>query len=304
MTSPHSLPPDADAWAATHPDLEAPWRLAANADPLAQAPPPDPARIAQIQANLESLSAKPLSLRLVAPLVWIAAAACVAVLLAVGITWYQQPITVATSPGQTASVTLPDGSMVRLSSTSTLQYARRFGTAVRRVILNGEAFFEVIKAETPFIVETNAAEVTVLGTSFNVRAFPDDEEAIVSVAKGVVQVQAKEVPDEAVVLQASEVARVATTQARLAPADPTAPSAVSVQRTGGFYCFDWSYDAIFAELERRYDVAIHASEALRSRRRTFTKQHAATIEQVLSDFTQSAGLRYRPVSDGYEVYEP
>lgn len=304
MTSPHSLPPDANSWAAAHPDLEAPWRLTAGADPLAQAPPPDPARIARIQASLEQAATERSAMRRVRLWPLMAAAACLAVLLAVGITWYRLPITITTAPGQSTAVTLPDGSTVRLTGNSTLQYAHRFGHTVRRVIFNGEAFFEVIKAETPFVVETTTAEVKVLGTSFNIRALPGEPDAVVSVATGMVQVQAKTAADEALVLQASEVARVSATQALIAPADPMVPSVVSVQRTGGFYCFDWSYGAIFDELERRYDITIYASETLRNRRRTFTKQDATTAEQVISDFTQSAGLRYRPVADGYEVYEP
>ena len=64
------------------------------------------------------------------------------------------------------SVDLPDGSNVLLNKNSTISYGADFTT--RTVTLKGEAFFNVQKGNTPFIVKTNLGEVKVLGTKFNV----------------------------------------------------------------------------------------------------------------------------------------
>ncbi|MFR3331067.1 MAG: FecR family protein [Odoribacter splanchnicus] len=70
-------------------------------------------------------------------------------------------------------VQLEDGSRVWVNCESELKYPIRFSKKERRVILQGEAYFEVNKAsEWPFVVETEDREVVVTGTSFNVKAYP------------------------------------------------------------------------------------------------------------------------------------
>jgi transmembrane sensor len=72
--------------------------------------------------------------------------------------------------GARTSTILPDGSKVWLNSGTTLTFPAAFGK-LRNVTLNGEAFFEVVKDNSPFMVETVYGEVEVKGTSFNVRAY-------------------------------------------------------------------------------------------------------------------------------------
>jgi transmembrane sensor len=80
---------------------------------------------------------------------------------------------------------LSDGSTVWLNQNSSLQYPEAFGEDQRTVILTGEAFFEVAKDATkPFIIKTEFTETKVLGTSFNLRAYPGETETAVSVATG------------------------------------------------------------------------------------------------------------------------
>jgi len=70
-------------------------------------------------------------------------------------------------------ITLPDGSNVKLNASTRVEYPERFANNVRKVKLSGEAFFEVTRDTLrPFIIETENASVEVLGTSFNVSAYP------------------------------------------------------------------------------------------------------------------------------------
>ena len=81
---------------------------------------------------------------------------------------------------------LPDGTKVFLNHNTTLSYADDFGTDTRTVTLKGEAYFDVKRDETrPFVINANGAEVRVLGTSFNVRAY--DQRVNVAVTSGKVQ---------------------------------------------------------------------------------------------------------------------
>jgi transmembrane sensor len=76
--------------------------------------------------------------------------------------------------GSRAHVVLPDGSDIWLNAGSTLRYEKDFNERNRHVTLLGEAFFNVKKQETPFVVNTSDINIHVLGTAFNVKAYAED----------------------------------------------------------------------------------------------------------------------------------
>lgn len=86
-------------------------------------------------------------------------------------------------------VVLPDGSSVLLNDHATLRYEPAFGQTLREVHLEGEAYFDIQHdPEHTFIVHTGAVQTRVLGTAFNVKADPDQEEVIITVTRGKVAV--------------------------------------------------------------------------------------------------------------------
>ncbi len=98
---------------------------------------------------------------------------------------------------------LPDGSVVALNSNSKLEFPKQFASATREVTIIGEAFFNVKpNPEKPFIINAGNTQVKVLGTSFNVCAYPETETVEVIVATGKVQVTQK---NEDLLAQNSEV---------------------------------------------------------------------------------------------------
>ncbi len=97
-------------------------------------------------------------------------------------------ITKSTERGQRLTVQLPDGSKVTLNSGSRLVYPEIFQDQ-RTVTLTGEAFFDVEKdARKKFLITSGDISTTVLGTSFNVKAYPGEEKAHVTVVTGKVAV--------------------------------------------------------------------------------------------------------------------
>ena len=76
-------------------------------------------------------------------------------------------------PGQMAQIELSDGTNVFINSCSKFRYPTSFNFKERKVFLSGEAYFEVQKGHSPFIVETSTRQVKVLGTKFNVMAYPN-----------------------------------------------------------------------------------------------------------------------------------
>lgn len=78
--------------------------------------------------------------------------------------------------GKQSKIVLADHTEVWLNAGSRLVYPTVFGGGMRKVQLQGEAFFKVSKDKSnPFIVETNNSNIKVLGTSFNVKAYPDEK---------------------------------------------------------------------------------------------------------------------------------
>ncbi|MDR0540928.1 MAG: FecR domain-containing protein [Dysgonamonadaceae bacterium] len=94
------------------------------------------------------------------------------------------------SPNNARSeITLPDGSMVVLNVGSSLEYPRNFSGDRRTVNLEGEAYFQVQKDPAkPFIVHTKKMDIEVLGTKFNVNAYPDLSEIRTTLEEGKVKV--------------------------------------------------------------------------------------------------------------------
>lgn len=86
-------------------------------------------------------------------------------------------------------VVLADGTKVWLNSASRLIYPQSFMGKERRVVLSGEAFFDVTHdAERPFVVETSRMNVKVLGTRFNVNDYDDNEEVSTTLVNGSVEI--------------------------------------------------------------------------------------------------------------------
>jgi ferric-dicitrate binding protein FerR (iron transport regulator) len=99
---------------------------------------------------------------------------------------------VFSSPNAISQVILPDSSVVTLNTGSTITYATDYNKNQRKVRLEGEAYFDVrANAGKVFIVSTDKVEVKVLGTVFNVSAYPENNEIITSLISGSVELDDK-----------------------------------------------------------------------------------------------------------------
>jgi transmembrane sensor len=97
--------------------------------------------------------------------------------------------TVITPRGGEYQLVLSDGTKVWLNAASSIRYPVCFNGKERRVTVVGEAYLEVAKdADHPFIVTTRQSNITVLGTSFDVKAYPDEPVDKTSLVEGLVKV--------------------------------------------------------------------------------------------------------------------
>lgn len=97
--------------------------------------------------------------------------------------------TMTTPKGGQYHLVLSDGTKVWLNAASRITYPTSFSEKTRTVSIVGEAYFEVAKnARQPFVVKTPADQIVVLGTSFNVNAYPDERHSKTSLIEGSVMV--------------------------------------------------------------------------------------------------------------------
>ena len=115
---------------------------------------------------------------------------------------WQQKITVK---GAKSVITLSDGTHVTLNSQSTLKYPLIFTGKTREVILNGEAYFDVKKdAGHPFIIHTVKLNIKVLGTSFNIKSYPNEPVSETTLIRGTIEVTLKDRPSDRIILKPEE----------------------------------------------------------------------------------------------------
>ena len=94
--------------------------------------------------------------------------------------------------GQRVNITLSDGTNVWLNARTKINYPAVFDKSERRVIIDGEAYFDVAKdKKRPFIVETEKCNTEVLGTKFNVEGYSDKDDFEVALMEGSVMVASK-----------------------------------------------------------------------------------------------------------------
>lgn len=111
---------------------------------------------------------------------------------------------VSSPVGSKTKLVLPDSTVVWLNAGSKLTYNEHFGATNRNATLVGEAFFEVKKSTMPFIIHANTVQIKVLGTAFNVKAYPDDKTTETSLLRGQVEITLDKRPGELYILKPNE----------------------------------------------------------------------------------------------------
>ncbi len=103
----------------------------------------------------------------------------------------QKTVTESIAPyGQKSQMVLADGTKVYLNSGTVLRCDNRFGKQNRKIELIGEAYFEVKEnKKLPFYIYTSDIEIKVLGTKFNVMAYPDEPQIETTVTEGTVNIR-------------------------------------------------------------------------------------------------------------------
>lgn len=235
---------------------------------------------------------------------------------------------ISTTKGQKSQIILSDGTKVWLNSESILKYPSAFNEMKREVFLEGEAFFEVQKKDNkiPFVVNTSEINIKVLGTSFNVMAYSDEETIQTTVVTGSVCIMRKSSEssqDQNIILKPNQKATLLKKGSRITLSEIEIKKPALVKSTTTIQSISpakkeqilispkvdielhtaWKEDKLIFQsetfeniaytLERWYDVKIHVQdEELRKDRYTGTFEHKETLNQVLEILNLTTPINY------------
>lgn len=190
-----------------------------------------------------------------------AVAASLVFLIGLSLFFYQSASAVenrqyATKLGERSKITLSDGTQIWLNAGSLLKYPKDFKGDTREVYLTGEAFFDVAKDKKhPFIIHTDKMDTKVLGTSFNVQAYPDQTTQEVSVLTGRVNVKST-VTEENVYVTPGQKVVFKSKNNKLQAFKDIPMNSISLWRKNIIVFEDTPLTEVVATINRNYNVAI------------------------------------------------
>lgn len=192
--------------------------------------------------------------------------------------------------GERSQVILPDGSIVKLNSASKLKFEPVFSSGKRTILLEGEAFFQVTHDPSkPFIVKTADLEVEVLGTSFNVSSYSDDNITTTYLEEGKVQVHINGQRD--ITLKPSEVLKFYKSSGK-STTQMMADHRFSDWTKGILNIKGETIEELAKKLERRFDISIRFGDD-EVRNHTYTGSiRDENLDTVLEALRFTSSLNY------------
>jgi ferric-dicitrate binding protein FerR (iron transport regulator) len=228
--------------------------------------------------------------------------------------------------GSKSLVTLPDSSSIWMNAGSKLRYSSAFNETEREVFIEGEAYFKVSQnRKKPFLVKSSAVTLKVLGTSFNIKAYPEEDNVETTVESGSVQVLRNvkgQLMDKLILTSGQKVTVIKSNATADVSSSSSAPAAVASSsatpqniipekaaektivnknvRTELYTSWKdarWlirqeSLESLAVKLERRYNIHIAFEDTLLKDISFSGTLRDETLEQVLEAIKLSAPVNY------------
>lgn len=151
-------------------------------------------------------------------------------------------------------ITLSDSTCVWLNADSKLKYPVHFAGKTREVTVSGEAYFQVKKQNgQPFVVHTRHGSITVLGTEFNIRSYPDNPQSVTTLVNGKIRYRHHVGGQEAVLAPCQQLV---TDSRGIESLSDTDPRYACGWKSGAFLFRNKSLEEIMQQLERWYDIHV------------------------------------------------
>lgn len=243
--------------------------------------------------------------------VWIyRVAAILALPVMLGIGWYLGSgrnsaeiamCEVTTPKGQISKCVLADGTQIWLNAGTTIKYDPSLKGNFREVKLDGEAYFKVSKNKhKPFVVTTKYAQIKVLGTIFNLKAYSGDNKVETTLEEGSVEFSMNGSSAKPVELKPGEQIVFNSTENKLTMGK--VETYLHTAWKDGKYVFkDADLRTIIAELERLYDVRIHLqNDSLLKLHFRGMFEYEQNIFSALETLERTTNMKYR--MDGRDIW--
>ncbi|TCC94682.1 DUF4974 domain-containing protein [Pedobacter hiemivivus] len=165
-----------------------------------------------------------------------------------------QELNLSTPNGGQYQLTLSDGTKVWLNAASSITYPSRFGNKNRVVKVIGEAYFEVAHISSrPFVVESKGQTLFVLGTGFNIAAYPNDRLIKTTLVHGKVKITNNLGDKKGTILSPGQQLQVSANEIKLI--NDADIEEITAWRDG-YFKFSESLESIMSKISRWYDVDI------------------------------------------------
>jgi ferric-dicitrate binding protein FerR (iron transport regulator) len=207
---------------------------------------------------------------------------------------------IETLSGERSRLVLPDGTRVMINSNSSFTYSAAFGKKNREVNLLGEAYFEVThNSDLPFTVKSRDIVTKVLGTKFNLYAYPDEKFFEASLINGSVEVRDYKNPPNRIVLVPNEKVRYDYASQRFEKSKTDLRTETAWTR-GELYFQSESLSSILLKLERFYGVSITTDGNLPDEILTASFRET-DINDILRNLSIHYSFRYNKKGDNIHL---
>ena len=210
--------------------------------------------------------------------------------------------TISVPKGNKSEIVLPDGSKIWLNNNSKLVYPKKFNKSEREVELIGEGYFEVQRnTKIPFIVKTSDVSIKVLGTKFNISAYPNDKFIETTLISGKVTVQSNENPEVVSTLNPGESMTFdkLNNQTAITPVDT---KFYTYWMKGEFVFRDEKFEILAKRIERIYNVEIiFEDQTLKEKTYTGDFKVDDNIYSILEIFKRSTSVPIEYITDRNKI---
>ncbi len=208
--------------------------------------------------------------------------------------------------GRKSTIFLRDGSIVYLNSESKIQYPEVFSDSLRVVHISGEAYFDIARDEAkPFIVYSDNLKISVLGTSFNVNAFQENEFVKVSLNTGKVKIentiQNSQGDSEAIELVAGQSVEYSSEKNIFTNVSEFDPNLDLSWKDGKIVFKEASLEKVMERFERWYNVDITLKNSPYFKWNYTGEFHNQTLQDVLESLSFSQSFDFELDQDKVEI---
>lgn len=201
-----------------------------------------------------------------------------------------QSIEKSTAYGEISNVTMSDGTNVKLNAGTKITFDEQFTGNIREVNMSGQAFFDVSRnEEQPFVINAGKVNIRVLGTSFDVKAFEEENRAIITVVSGKVRVKTNE---GKVILKADEQAIFDKSSGYL-KMKKVKSDEFTKWMNGTLYFDKTPIKDVLAQMERWYDVEFKVNNKNILNKKVTGEYTNASLKTILKALEFSIDINYK-----------